>query len=83
MQRVVALARARGIFAVIDGAHGPGQIALDLNTLGADAYAGNGHTWKMAPRFISHGWQVTQTGAGAFGGAAIGDRSQMLGMRDP
>ena len=50
IERVVAEARARGIFSVIDGAHTPGHIPLDLDRLGADFYAGNCHKWMMSPK---------------------------------
>ena len=50
IERVVAEARARGIYSVIDGAHTPGHIPLDLHRLGADFYAGNCHKWMMSPK---------------------------------
>lgn len=46
----IAEARRRGIWSVIDGAHTPGHIPLDLEAMGVDFYSGNCHKWMMTPK---------------------------------
>jgi isopenicillin-N epimerase len=50
VRRIAERARAAGVPVLVDGAHAPGQVALDVPALGADWYTGNAHKWLFAPR---------------------------------
>jgi isopenicillin-N epimerase len=47
---------AAGVAVLVDGAHAPGAIALDLPSLAVEWYSGNLHKWAMAPRSCGVLW---------------------------
>jgi len=50
LERMIAQCRAACVPVLVDGAHAPSQIELDLARLDADWYVGNCHKWLMAPK---------------------------------
>jgi isopenicillin-N epimerase len=46
---ICAEARRRGVLSVVDGAHAPAMVRLDIDRLGCDFYGANCHKWLLAP----------------------------------
>lgn len=53
---IAAVCRAQGIPVLVDGAHAPGALAVNIPALGVDYYSANLHKWAHAPRACGILW---------------------------
>jgi isopenicillin-N epimerase len=92
LRELASATRACSSLLIVDGAHAPGQIDLDLEQLGADVYAGNCHKWLCAPKgsaFLYARPEVQDLIDPAvvswdwLDGAAFHERHRWQGTRDP
>ena len=53
VEKICEIAKENNIFCIIDGAHVPGHIQLDIKKLDPDIYTGACHKWMCAPKGVS------------------------------
>ncbi|EDV25899.1 uncharacterized protein TRIADDRAFT_55440 [Trichoplax adhaerens] len=56
IEELIKLCRTRNVKSIIDGAHAPGQVPLNLDDLQPDFYSGNMHKWGFTPRGCAIFW---------------------------
>jgi isopenicillin-N epimerase len=92
LAEIARRAREAGVTTIVDGAHGPGQVPVDLTALGVDVYAGNCHKWLCAPKGAGFLWARPELqeqldalviGWGYADDATFVSRHMLAGTRDP
>lgn len=60
LEKLLAVCRWHGVKSLVDGAHAPGMIPLNIQQLNADWYVGNCHKWLFAPKGCAFVWAAKQ-----------------------
>ena len=93
VEDICEAARKAGVLSIVDGAHVPGHVPLDVEAVvGADVYAGNCHKWLCAPKGSGFLWARPEhqdwieplvISWGYHEDADFGERHGWQGTRDP
>ena len=92
VEDICEAARKAGVLSIVDGAHVPGHMPLDVERVGADVYAGNCHKWLCAPKGSGFVWARPEhqdwieplvVSWGYHEDADFGERHGWQGTRDP
>ncbi len=92
VEEVCDAARRAGVLSIVDGAHAPGHIALDVESIAADVYTGNCHKWLCAAKGSGFLWARPEhqqwieplvISWGYHEEADFGERHGWQGTRDP
>ena len=77
VEQLTALAKTKDAVVVIDGAHAPGMIEIDVGRIGADLYTGNCHKWLFAPKGTAFLWTKRSAQTDQFPQPCVISSSQM------
>jgi len=64
VQEIASRCRAKGVPVLVDGAHAPGALPLDVPSLGVDWYTANLHKWAFTPRAAGFLWSAPERSVG-------------------
>jgi hypothetical protein len=56
VKRLVDICHQHNVMVLIDGAHAPGQVTVNVKDIGADFYVGTCHKWLFAPKGSAFLW---------------------------
>ncbi|MFN3459784.1 MAG: aminotransferase class V-fold PLP-dependent enzyme [Oceanibaculum sp.] len=64
LKKLIAACRSENRLVLVDGAHAPGMLDLNVPAIGADFYTGNCHKWLCAPKGCAFLWVAPERQAG-------------------